>query len=289
VKYTGSHRTGRHTEKRGMSLIPRPALRACCVLVGVLLATCAHAQFSVSFLPGSSFFPSLRADGLEHQLSLSKITDDREWIGVVGGSVPVLRYADSLTGVQVGTAASVFSRILKTPGHISVLTLDYRIDIPVEVRTTMGSFQIGYGHVSSHFADDGVDLLAPSRRNVVKDYLRAGYARAERSLGGTVYGIIQWNYHSLPSSDKHWMVQVGMNSADIPLSGALSAYVAGDVKIREDVSWGSTRSIQLGVSLAGGASRVLRFAYTWRGGFDERGQFFDSRANLNMLSIGLAW
>jgi hypothetical protein len=157
------------------------------------------------------------------------------------------------------------------------------------MHSALGTIRFGYGHMSSHFADDGVRLLVPLQRNVVKDYLLMGFARTEHSIGATVYGVVQWNYHALPYADKHWMIQFGMNSVDVPLSRWLSAYAAGDVKIREDVSWGTTRSIQFGISLAGVSSRVIRIAYTLRSGFDERGQFFDIRTTFNLLSIGLAW
>jgi hypothetical protein len=260
-----------------------------CALFCFLLPTFATAQYALTFLPSSPLFPSLRADGIEHQLSLSKIAENREWIGVIGGTVPAARYQDSSTVFQAGIAASVFTGLMKTPGHIYVLTLDYRVDFPLELMCAAGLFQFGYGHVSSHFADDGLSVLNVPRRHVVKDYLRTALARTEGLLGGTVYAVAQWNYHALPVSDKHWMIQLGINSLDFPICNGVGIYAAADIKWREEVSWGTTQSLQLGVALSGVSTRSVRFALTFRSGYDERGQFYDMRNTLTLLSIGVGW
>jgi hypothetical protein len=254
-----------------------------------MLAVSGSAQPALTLLPGDPMFPSLRADGLEHRLSLAKNLENREWTGVIGGVVPIARYGDSTNAIQAVIAASVFNDILKTPGHISVLTIDYRVDFPIEYRSPIGSFRLGYGHVSCHLADDGVVLLNLPRRNVVKDYLQAAFARHEPVFALTWYTLAQWNYHILPIPDKHWMVQFGLNSDDYALTEYLGLYAAGDVKLREEVGWGTTRSLQLGLWVSGGGSRRLRLAYTLRGGYEERGQFFDHAVNVSQISIGFQW
>jgi hypothetical protein len=246
-------------------------------------------QPSFSLLPEAPLFPTLRADGLEHQLSLSTILDNREWIGDIGVAVPLLRFSDSSYILQTGAAGTVFSRLLKTPGHISVITLDYRVDFPLELAVPSGIWRLGYGHISGHFADDGVALFGPRQRNVVKDYLLGGYARIWKGLGGTSYVQAQWNYHNLPYADKRWMLQVGFNSTDFRTSGWLALYAAGDIKWKEEAAWGSTRSLQVGVVVSGSSARKVRLAYTWRSGLDDRGQFFESAGTLNLISLIVGW
>jgi hypothetical protein len=64
-------------------------------------------------------------------------------------------------------------------------------------------------------------------------------------------------------------------------------YGALDIKAKEEVSWGSIQSYQVGVKLFGRNNYSLRVAYTLRRGFEERGQFFDRRETINLISVFL--
>jgi hypothetical protein len=255
----------------------------------LLLGISAAAQPSVTLLPVDRLFPPFYADGLEHRLSLGKNLENREWAGIIGGEVPLARYGDSTSAVQAAVAATVFNSILKTPGHISVLTVDYRVDFPLEFRSRTGAFRFGYGHISCHLADDGVTILDLPRRNVVKDYLQASFARPEPALAITWYASAQWNYHILPIPDRHWNIQCGLNSDDYRLGEGFGCYAAADLKLREEVGWGSTRSVQAGFWLAGASGRRVRISYALRDGFEERGQLFDASVNRSQISVAFVW
>jgi hypothetical protein len=81
------------------------------------------------------------------------------------------------------------------------------------------------------------------------------------------------------------MVQLGTRYLWFSLTDALWAYAAMDVKLKQEVSWGSTQGYQAGIILdTGGAFRV-RLAYTHRRGFEDRGQFLGRVRTDNMVSL----
>lgn len=239
----------------------------------------------VSAFPLEKIFPSFKADALSHQLSISRVTDNRDWIGVIGGSLPVIEADGQTFWAQVTIAASAFNRIVKTPGHITVYTIDYKVDFPVDVRFGDWMFRLGYGHISSHYADDGIELLGSSSISAVKDYLCFGVAHDLFMINGFAYGTVQFNYHNEPIFDKRWMLQCGGELCIMGLSDISSVYGAVDVKIKEEVGWATTQSYQIGLKMFESKSRCLRVAYTHRRGMEERGQVFNRRAEVNLFSL----
>jgi hypothetical protein len=256
------------------------------VLLSLLVAvSTGAAQTDVTVLPREKIYPRYLADALEHQLSLSRVTDNREWIGVVGGEVPVVGVRTDGLSVQAGVGASIFNRIIKTPGHITVFTVDYRVDFPIDFAWGEYLFRFGYGHISNHYADDGLEILGLRSINAVKDYLDAGIARRFSWRGGMVYAHVTWNYHNEPLREKHWTGQVGGSVNIVELASWAVLYGAVDLKCKEEVNGGTTRSFQVGVELFRAEGRALRCAYTYRDGFEERGQLYAVSATANLLSL----
>jgi hypothetical protein len=267
-------------------MFERFSARSCFLLIASLAAVVtAAAQPDVTVLPGERIYPRYRADALEHQLSLSRVTDNREWIGVVGGELPLVDLRTAGLDIQAGVGASVFNRIIKTPGHITVFTVDYRIDFPIDVAAGDYVFRFGYGHISNHYADDGLEVLGLHSINAVKDYLNAGVARRFSWRASVAYAHVTWNYHNEPLPDKRWIGQVGgaMNLVDLATWAVL--YGAFDLKCKEEVGGGTTRSFQLGVEFFRREGRAIRCAYTFRDGFEERGQLYAVSTTANLLSV----
>ncbi|MCZ6776008.1 MAG: DUF1207 domain-containing protein [Ignavibacteria bacterium] len=248
----------------------------------------AHSQGQipdVDFFPGKKIFPPFVADGLEHQFSLSNVTDNRDWIGAVGGSVPVIQLAVRQTEMQVSVAATVFSRLIKSPGHLIVHTVDYRVDFPIDVRFSALVLRVALGHVSGHFADDGIERLGEKSIQYVRDYVSLAVVHDIPLMGGHVYASTGYNYNSAPVQRKQWLVQFGTEFGNFLLTDYAQLYGALDIKIKEEVSWGSIQSYQIGVKLFERNNHGLRVAYTFRRGFEERGQFFDRRETVNLISV----
>lgn len=260
----------------------------------VLIAACLAAAAAPArphtgdpeFFPDSTLFPRLTADALEHQLSLSRITDNREWIGAIGGSVPLLAWGGA-PRLQAGAAATVVSRLVKTPGHITVMTVDYRVDFPLEAGLPPWVVRVAYGHRSAHYADDAIEQLGRRSVSAVKDYLSAGIAWRPLDLPLHVYGAATWNYHNEPETDLPWELQTGGELRGPPVWNLLAPYAAADIKLKQEVGWGSTQSYEAGVRIAPGGRRGLRLAYTHRRGFEERGQVYRERVIMNILTAAL--
>jgi len=230
--------------------------------------------------PARPIFPEFAADALAHQLSLSRITDNREWIGAIGLAAPVLQWRED---IQIGVGSTVFNRIIKTPGHISVSTVDYRVDFPLDFRLDSLRLRVAFGHVSCHYADDGIEQLGHASISSVRDYLLI--AGAWLFPGGQVYAAGTYNYHNEPTGDLRWYLQTGGEIAAVKPGPWITVYGAIDLKVKQDVGWGSTQSYQLGVRLFETGSRSLRVAYTHRRGFEERGQVYDDQVIMNIVGV----
>jgi hypothetical protein len=264
----------------------RYLLKACLFEAALLLgALGAAAQPDATVLPSEKIYPRYRADALDHQLSLTRVTDNREWIGVVGGSLPVLAIRSGDLTLELGIGASVFNRIIKTPGHITVYTVDYRIDLPLDLAAGDYRFRLGYGHISNHYADDGLEVLGLHSINAVKDYLQAGVARMLAWQHAVVYVHVTWNYHNEPLRDKRWMGQLGGSCDLAQLTPWATLYGAFDLKCKEEVNGGTTRSFQLGLDLFRRGERAIRCAYTFRDGFEDRGQLYAVSTTANLVSL----
>jgi hypothetical protein len=244
-----------------------------------------EAQDSVTVFPGHRLFPLFTADALAPQLSITRITDTREWIGAIGGSFPLVQASFSDVRMQVGVAATIFNRLIKTPGHITVSTVDYKIDLPVDVRWGSFAGRAGFGHISAHFADDGIEQLGQHSISAVKDYIFLAASYDVVRLGGTVYLSVTDNYHNEPETAKHWMIQAGGTFGEVRVSSWARLYCAVDIKLKEEVEWGSTQSYQAGVRLLETETHAFRIAYTHRRGFEERGQLYDRSVIYNLISL----
>ena len=272
-------------------LLPRPALSVVVVLWLIMVGGppslwSQERSVAVEFLPDTRIFPRFTADALTHQISLSHVTENRDWIGTIGASVPIIGVTTPSNGdFQFSIAASTFNRLIKPPHGLTVYTIDYKVDFPFDYKIGTIALRFGYGHYSCHFADDGIELLGKHSIQYIKDGLSLGGSYDIAFIGGYVYAMAQYNYHISPLADKRWQLQLGAECGNLRLSDFARFYAAVDVKSKQDVSWGTTQSYQAGVKLFEKGNRDLRVAYTLRTGFEERGQFFNQEATVNLLSL----
>ena len=238
----------------------------------------------IGFLPEQKIFPLFTADGLSHQLSLTRVTENREWIGAVGGSVPILQLSLPQMTMQASVAVTIFNRLIKTPDHLTVYTVDFKVDFPLDIRLSDLALRIAAGHISCHFADDAIELLGKHSIQHINDYVSLDGAYDVSAILGYVYGGFNYSYGTQPVAFRPWLLQVGTEFANIKLHKEISVYGAIDLKVRQEVGWGSTRSFQVGVKLFPHLNRRLRLAYTLRLGFEDRGQFYWNQETLNLVS-----
>ena len=71
----------------------RDAVSMFTTLVFLLASQCQSQEVpeQFEFFPGTKIFPSLTADALTHQISLSHVTENRDWVGTIGGSIPIVQ------------------------------------------------------------------------------------------------------------------------------------------------------------------------------------------------------
>lgn len=238
----------------------------------------------IEFFPAVKIFPSFTADALTHQISLSHVTKDLDWIGTIGGSIPLAQLHLEGAEMEVSVAASTFNRLITPPG-LTVYTTDFKVDFPLDLRMAATSFRFGLGHYSCHFQDDGIEILGKHSIQYIKDYYQLAVARDLELIGGHAYLAGQWTHHNIPMHDKPWMVQLGGEGGNVAISRLVRLYCALDIKLKQEVSWGSTQSYQVGARLLMNGIRALRIAYTIRRGFDERGQFFDQKEDVELFSV----
>jgi hypothetical protein len=244
-------------------------------------------SITATTFPTRKLFPTFTADALAHQLSVSRVTDNREWIGAVGASIPVVQLQKGDVQLQAGVGATVFNRLIKTPGHVTVSTVDYKIDLPIDVGVGETKLRIGYGHISSHWADDGIEQLGKSSISSVKDYLSLAASRGVPLVQGFVYSVATYLYHNEPQVDKKWQFQIGAEFANVALTDFLQSYCALDIKLKHEVGWGTTQSYQAGIRLFSHAPHALRVCYTLRTGYEERGQLYDQTATAHLITLAV--
>lgn len=246
--------------------------------------THSHVQFSV--FPQRRLFPRLLADGTTHQTGINKDLLTRQWIGHIGAMRPVAEVTFSGRAVQVGIGATVHTSILREPRVLQVVTADFSVDFPVDIRLS-DAFVVrtGYGHFSAHLVDDGIEILQKHSVNYAKDFVTLVGALALPAIGGHVYGGGFWDFHSLPEESKHWMIQCGIEAGNILLWPDVRLYAAIDLKLKSEVAWRSTQSYQLGVKFFERNESALRIAYTYRTGIDDRGQFYRVESDFSLVGV----
>jgi hypothetical protein len=241
---------------------------------------------SVRVLPEERIFPRLHASGFAHQIGIAKDLSSRRWFGDIGGERPLVELTVGPVTIQAGVGATVHAGILREPPLLQVVTVDFVVDLPIDIRITPAlSLRTGYGHFSAHIADDGIEILGIHSINYAKDYISLLGAYRFAPADGVVYGGGRYDFHSLPEIGKHWIGQIGGEVHPISLFAGATVYAALDLRFKEETAWRSTQSYQAGVALSGRSGASVRVAYTYRTGGDDRGQFYRETSSAHLVGV----
>jgi hypothetical protein len=263
----------------------------------VILSLAWHSGFAQSIFDTTSYtrillfpqthvFPHMYAGPLTHHFGVGKDLNSAIIRGSIGAAVPVLEVDATGTLMQFGAGATVLTSIVKKPRLLQVVTVDFLVEFPIDVKLhDQFTLRTGYGHFSAHFADDGIEILGKTSVNYAKDYLLLLGAWQLPVIRGTVYGGGHWDYHSIPEEGSHWTTTLGLETVDMPVVAEISIYAAIDIQWKSEVAWGTTQSYQAGIRLLPRGERALRIAYTYRTGFDERGQFFREQTDTHLIGV----
>jgi hypothetical protein len=249
--------------------------------------TAASRASSLVLFPRETIFPKFLADGSAEQFSLAKDAMTRRIIGSIGGirRIVQLSYGSGAL-IQIGAGATVYGSFIRSPGQLQVVTADFYVDFPLEVRFSERlAFRTGWGHYSAHLVDDGIEQLALASINYAKDYIPLLAAYTIPAISTTLYGGVRFDYYSIPERNAHSLIQLGVQGGDIPVWSLCHVYGAVDIKIRSEVNRGTTQSYQLGFTFLEQGTSRFRVAYTYRTGIDDRGQFYQNRTTVSLVGV----
>jgi hypothetical protein len=258
----------------------------------MLLASVSFGQqqdHPLTWLPDQTLMPAFTANATAHRISLTRLLKNSEYIGSMGGMFPVVSGDIAGHETQFNIGATAYTQLNRSGRHTQVSTIDYFVDFVADVDLRQGRvLRLGIGHTSQHFVDDAFEVLGYQYAiNYVRDYLEAFLSQKLALIRGYVYGGFLYHYRFvIPQPGKyHWLFEVGGEGVDYELARNLYAYVALDVKFREESGFATTQDYQLGVRLNGEKGRTIRLAYAYRTGLEERGQFYQQRTHWNTLGL----
>jgi hypothetical protein len=250
----------------------------------ILFTTPVKAQ-NINILPEEKLYHSHFADALSHQFSLSKHLESSQWFGNVGAEIPVIKFEYMKHQLQVSAAGTVFNTVIKTPGHIQVYTVDYLVDFFFDYNLSKNlPLRFTFGHLSAHYSDDGITELSSYPISYVRDYL--GLYFQYRLEVYKIYAGYVYNFHIEPEINNKNTFQFGGDRFFV-ISSGFSFYTAVDFKLKEEVNFNPTQSYQTGFEITGYGARALRFSYTFRNGFEERGQLYNIRSRKHSIGVYL--
>jgi hypothetical protein len=255
------------------------------LLVLLLFNSLIFSQTSFKVFPGKKIYQKYYADAISHQFSILKHFESNEWYGNIGSDKPLLNLSINDNIYQFTVAATVFSTLKITPPHIQVFTADYLVDFFLD--RNFGDdylLRFNWGHMSAHFVDDGILQLNQRSINYVRDYIGLQGEKFIDFINGKVYAAATYNFHNEPRKNKHTRFQLGFNAGKT-ISEDLLLYFAFDIKMKAEVNNGTTKAFQVGLKYPQNGDSFVRLAYTFRSGYDERGQLYEETRSRNLLGL----
>lgn len=244
-------------------------------------------KINMTLLPKSHIVPVWTANGTAHRISISKVTNNNNYIAGMGGVFPVVALRHKNKTLQFSVASSVYSQLIRPPGHLTVMTIDYYADFFFDLSIHKNiAFRFGSGHTSHHFSDDAIESLGYRSINYVRDYYQLFAVYKSPAIKGYAYGGAYYNYHFLVphSVSNTFIYEIGFEHTPLELKKGLFLYIGMDIKLREELNFKTSENYQAGIKYQNESGRILRIAVNQRRGFEERGQFYNQTNNFTSLS-----
>lgn len=173
---------------------------------------------------------------------------------------------------------------------ISVLSTEFLIDfflldVILDERTIL---RAGMGHASHHLGDNGLGgSMAVKPLDYSRDYLQLFAVRKESGLRLYLGAVFAYNFVIDAHVRKPWWFHGGIDGDLIAIFEGVNLYAACDMKIREEVHFGSTQRYEVGLRWPAENGRHLRLAWAYQTGYDERGQFYEDRVRWNTIGVAI--
>ncbi len=243
---------------------------------------------SFRLLPSRHIVHDFVADGTAHRFSTTQLLSPREVQVSVGGILPLIDHSLWGVPVQVSSGASIHARL--DPGQsIAVQSSEYSVDfflLDVQMSNDL-ILRTGMTHSSHHLGDRGLGDSTVSPIDYSRDEVQIFIIHPLSSFPGQIYGGIRYAYNLVIRHpvQKPISLQSGMHGLVASFSKELSLYAAWDVKVRQELSFGTSQRYETGLQYMNETGRVVRFAISYSAGFDERGQFLGERRSETGIGI----
>lgn len=241
----------------------------------------------LTVFPEKKKVPEFIADGTAHRFSIGKALQSGHLYGTIGGTLPLAESPIVGKGIQASLGVSV-STELHPQQNVAVISTEFYIDyLLLDVFWTDNIFnRIGVGHTSHHLSDNAFDILQTAKPiDYSRDYIKAfvGYSDS----GFRVYAGVNYGYWFVIDHpvEKSLMPEAGVEASLVQFGEGLFGYGAVDVKLRQELRYGSTIRLQAGVQFQNGTDRLFRLALTHQTGLEERGQFHGQRLAVTTISL----
>ena len=246
-------------------------------------------KFAYTFLPSQHLMPILSANSTAHRISIFKITENGCYIASMGGVFPLASASYKKRIFQLSIASSLYTQLLKSPGHLEVINADFFADIYFDIAVSKNIIiRFGKGHTSQHLVDDAIEILNYTKSiNYVRDYYSLFCMYKSDALKGNFYIGTYYNYNfKIPYDISNTMIyEAGIENSPIRLLKSTFIFWGLDIKLRGELNYGTSQNYQLGIKYDNLYGRTIRFAVNHRAGFEERGQFYNQKNKFNSIGI----
>lgn len=245
----------------------------------------------ITLLPSARIIEPFTANAIEHRMSLAKAFDQNMYIGSLGGVFPLVSLSKEGRTAELSLAGTFYTNLSAKAHQYEVTNGDYYIDALLDLRLRPSfAVRLGMGHTSQHLMDDALEVeQLPHSINYVRDYIQLFAVKDVPALGGFFYAGAFYNYTFIINThrDNTMIYELGGEAVNYPIARNLRAYIAADIKLRGESSFGTSQNYQLGVKLSSAetTTRAFRVALNYQTGLEERGQFYNRRVQRFLLGL----
>ena len=238
--------------------------------------------WSWQILPAGLMYKSYLAGGREPRIA-SQWFHEREqgwlWDATLGGRVGLVRFGtrDDFwpEGWQLDVEGAALPRS-SLEWDRDVVSVDYRVGVPLTTRQGPWEAKFAYYHLSSHLSDEYLQRFPAaldSRINYVRDSLVLGVA-FRPCPNVRLYSEAGWAFNT-DGGSRPWEFQFGIDASPEEPTGFLGGpFFALNGRIRQEVNYGGNLTVQTGWAWRGETGQLMRVGFHYFNGMSDQYQFF---------------
>lgn len=245
----------------------------------------------VELLP-NTLVSAFAADARSHRILILKDINNTEYTLGFGGKYAIANTSYQNKTLQFSIAATIFSGLARYKQSGQTIYVDYLVDFFADIKLTPNfMLRSSYGHTSHHLSDDAL-ALGYVPKNYAKDYVQLHAVHYLLKKRVMIYeGICHFHNFKIGNAgvaqnlSGNSLLQTGFELDAIKLNVLHSFFIAADLKLRQELNWGNTRSVMLGYKLKIPSQKNLRIAYQHINGYAESGQFYNMKLKYNTIGV----